>query len=266
MISFPNAKINIGLNIVSKREDAYHNIEGIFYPIPFSDVLEIQKSSHFQYSSSGLSVDSDIENNLVVKVFRLFEKKHQISPVHIHLHKVIPLGAGLGGGSADASFAINMLNNLFQLNLSNIQKEKYALEIGSDCPFFIENLPKKISGRGEIMENSSLTLKGFFIKLILPNIHISTKEAYQGIKPAQANFSILNNDLPPIENWNGLIKNDFENTVFGLYPELEDIKKELYKEGAIYASMSGTGSAMYGIFKELPKETKSNHKNYIFKL
>jgi len=266
MVLFPNAKINIGLNIVSKREDAYHNIESIFYPIPFSDILEIQKSSKFQYSSSGLFIEGEIENNLVVKVFRLFEKEHQISPVHIHLHKVIPTGTGLGGGSADASFAINMFNEIFQLNLSNTEKEKYALQIGSDCPFFIENLPKKISGRGEIMENSSLSLQGYFIKLILPNIHISTKEAYQGINPKVPDFSVLKNDLPPIENWSGLIKNDFENTVFGLYPELEKIKKELYQTGALYASMSGTGSAMYGIFKELPIEVESNHKNYLFKL
>jgi len=251
MIYFPNAKINIGLNITEKRPDRFHNIETVFYPIKLSDILEINisdKEIHFE--NTGLTVENKkLETNLCYKAYQALNKNFDLDPVNIHLHKAIPFGAGLGGGSADASFTLQGLNSLMKLNLDNKTLLKYAEQIGSDCPFFIINKPAFASEKGNMLEEINLNLKGYFLVLIYPKIHINTAKAYSKITPQKPEVSLRELIKAPIKNWKDTIKNDFEYFVFKDHPELEKIKSELYKLGAIYASMSGSGSAIYGIFE-----------------
>ncbi len=257
MLVFPNAKINIGLQIGSKRKDGYHNIKSIFYPISVCDILEFIPNDETSLHIYGMSIDGKMEDNLVHKAIRLLQKDfYKITSGNIHLYKNIPSGAGLGGGSADASFMLKLLNTFFQLDIEAKQLEKYALLLGSDCPFFIENKPKIISGRGEIMEDIKLDLSKYTIQLICPNVHISTKEAYEKIN-RQDNTSFNLNDILklPIADWKNWLHNDFENYVFEKSPVVKEIKDQFYYQGAIYASMSGSGSAVYGIF---PKNKKAN--------
>ena len=252
MISFPNAKINIGLNVVSKREDGYHNLETIFYPVSLSDALEIAQSDKLEFSASGICIDGDPENNLVVKAYQLLKKVYQLPPVKMHLHKVIPFGAGLGGGSADAAFAIKMLNNYFQLNLSDEKLEEYAAQIGADCPFFIQNKTTFASGNGNQFEPINLDLSPYQIVLVKPNIAVSTPEAFRNIKPVEPDFNLREIENLPIEEWRNEVKNDFEKSVFQQYPQIELLKNILYEQGAVYASMSGSGAAVFGIFRHSP--------------
>ena len=249
MILFPNAKINIGLNIISKREDGFHNISSIFYPI-FNcyDIIEIIKSDKFIFTSSGLKIPH--KDNLCVKAFELIQSNYNISPVHIHLHKLIPIGSGLGGGSSDASFVLKALNEIFNLDLNFKELERISLEIGSDCPFFIDNTPKIVSGKGEIMSKIDLDLSNYKIKLIHSKIKISTKEAFSNIKPKKIDSKLKENIFESIKDWEKKISNDFEENIFRKYNELQFTKQVLYKKGAIYASMSGTGSTVYGIFNK----------------
>ena len=249
MILFSNAKINIGLNIISKREDGFHNISSIFYPI-FNcyDIIEIIKSDKFILTSSGLKVPH--KDNLCIKAFNLIQSKYNISPVHIHLHKLIPIGSGLGGGSSDASFVLKALNEIFNLDLNFKELEKISLEIGSDCPFFIDNTPKIVSGKGEIMSKIDLDLSAYEIKLIHSKINISTKEAFSNIQPKKIDLNLKEKIFQPIKDWKKNISNDFEENIFRKYNELQFTKQVLYKKGAIYASMSGTGSTVYGIFNK----------------
>ena len=266
MIVYPNAKINIGLNITSKRPDGFHNIESIFYPIPWHDILEINKSDSFEFSCSGLLIDGESENNLVIKAYNLIKNKYNITPCKIHLHKQIPMGAGLGGGSADASFTLTTLNKLFDLNISNAELEKLADSLGSDCPFFIDNTVKYVSGKGEVMQNHNLNLKGFFIKLVNPNIHISTKKAFSGIKPNESSFNLNKISLSSINQKDSVTKNDFEKSVFPQYPLLQEIKTKLNTEDAFYTSMTGTGSTLYGLYKTKPDFSFTNYTEEIFEL
>lgn len=252
MISFPNAKINIGLNVVEKRPDGYHNLETIFYPVKLTDALELAESDKLEFSCSGIPVDADWENNLVVKAYRLLETDFKIDPVKIHLHKAIPFGAGLGGGSADAAFMLKMLNNYFELGLSVQQLEKYAGQIGADCPFFIQNKPTFAHGIGDRFKPVNFDLTGYEIVIVNPNIAVSTPEAYRNIIPAPSSFNLQDIEKLSPEKWNDYIKNDFEKSVFPLYPGIESLKKKLYEMGAVYASMSGSGSAVFGIFRHLP--------------
>jgi len=264
MIIFPNAKINIGLNITSKRKDGYHNLESIFYPINWVDILEINKSDRFEFTSSGLHIDSNPDNNLVVKAYRLMVDKFKITPCQIHLHKQIPMGAGLGGGSADASFTLTAINQLFNLNISVFELEKLADELGSDCPFFINNTPKLVNGKGNLISKINLDLSDYYIKLVNPNIHVSTKEAFNGITPKPSNTDYINfsvNDLT-----NSKITNDFESTVFSIHPILKDIKNTLETEGSFFTSMTGTGSTIFGLFKNKPKFTCEKYTEKIIKL
>jgi len=266
MILFPNAKINIGLNIVEKRADGFHNIETVFCPIGLSDVLEIVQSEEFGVQSSGIEIPDNAENNLCVKAYHLIKKDYDLPPVKIHLHKIIPIGAGLGGGSSDAAFFIKAIDELFELNLAWGEKHHYARQLGSDCSFFITNRPAFADGRGDNLETIKLSLRGYFILLIKPQIHISTAEAYSGVKPKKPGQSLekLISELP-ITQWKQHIHNDFENSVFKNYPEIKTIKKNLYECGAIYASMSGSGSSVYGIFRLFPtlsKKTKTIFENY----
>jgi 4-diphosphocytidyl-2-C-methyl-D-erythritol kinase len=253
MITFPNAKINIGLNITERRTDGYHNIETIFYPISLSDVLEIEESKNKNYTLiiKGLELDSNIDNNLITKAYNLFKKEFDIPAVNVHFEKIIPFGAGLGGGSADAAFMLKSLNEIFKLQISDDTLEKYASQIGADCPFFIKNKPVFASGTGNKFTNINFSLKGYYITLIKPNIYIPTKEAYSGVKPQKSAYSLKNIITEKsIAEWKNYVQNDFEKTVFSKFPLIGKIKNELYNRGALYASMSGSGSSVYGIFKE----------------
>jgi len=250
MISFPNAKINLGLNIIGKREDGYHNIESGFYPIPWHDSLEIVASKDFSFQSYGLEIPGDSASNLCVKAYHLLKETFDIPPVAIHLLKKIPMGAGLGGGSADGAFALKLINDLFKLELADAQLEAFALRLGSDCPFFIENKAAIANGRGEQLKVIDLDLKGYYMAIHNPGIHISTKEAYAGIAPKTPSYSITNLLQQPVSIWKDHLVNDFEHSIFPHYPEIEKLNMEMYTEGALYASMTGSGSTVYGIFEE----------------
>ena len=252
MIVFPHAKINLGLYVTGKRADGYHDIETIFYPVPLCDALEVIKDS----SSIGkidLTVTGNdsltAKDNLCIKAYQLLQKDFKLSSVKVHLHKMIPTGAGLGGGSADAAFMLKLLNRIFDLKLGDDALKKYALELGSDCPFFIDSKPVCATGRGEIMQPAEVSLKNYFICIIKPQISVSTAEAYKMIKPQKPRMSILSAIQQPIEKWKDSLTNDFEKPVFERHPEIENVKKKLYDAGAVFALMSGSGSAVYGIFE-----------------
>jgi 4-diphosphocytidyl-2-C-methyl-D-erythritol kinase len=250
MITFPNAKINLGLSVVEKRNDGYHNIETLFYPLPLRDALEMigAKDGIQEFSSSGIGVPGNPDHNLVLKAWNLLQHDFKLPPVKIHLHKAIPLGAGLGGGSADAAFMIKLINQEFELNLPIAQMQEYAGKIGADCAFFIENKPTFAFGKGDQFLPVEINLSGYFGVIVKPAVNVNTADAYAGIVPRKPEISVKEIIKTPIENWNGKLKNDFEETVFMKFPEIGIIKDLLYKNGALYASMSGSGSAVYGIF------------------
>lgn len=256
MIVFPNAKINIGLFITEKRSDRFHNIESIFYPIDWKDILEITPAKELSFKSSGIKIPGDSSSNLCLSAYHLLQKEYNLPPVSIHLHKIIPIGAGLGGGSSDAAFTIKALNKLFNLNLATSELETYAQQLGSDCTFFIQNKPNFCFGKGDEFSQTSLDLSEFWIKLIYPETHVSTQEAYAGIYPQPAAFDLHHIHEAFIHEWKMYIKNDFETSIFENHSFLENIKLDLYDEGAVYASMSGSGSTVYGLFKNKPYESK----------
>ncbi len=255
MISFPNCKINLGLYIEQKRDDGFHNIKTIFYPISLCDALEIVVSQNTtEMSISGIPVECDLQSNLCMKAYESVKKDFGLPPVKIHLHKAIPNGAGLGGGSSDAAFTIKLLNNLFSLSLSNNIMEKYASELGSDCAFFINNSTVIASGKGNVFEDIPLAFNGFSVIIIKPPIHVSTSVAYQFAEPRNETVDIKTLINQPISKWKDSLINDFEKSVFKKFPEIEDIKARLYQNGAEYAAMSGSGSSVFGIFKkDIPK-------------
>ena len=256
MLAFPNCKINLGLNITGKRADGYHNIETIFYPVQLNDVLEIIESPagvDVNFSASGNPVDGDEKDNLCIKAFYLLKKDFpQLPSIKIHLHKTIPMGAGLGGGSSDAAFALVMLNKKFSLKLSAEQLLSYALALGSDCPFFIINQPCVATGRGEIMEPVNISLTGYHLVLVNPGIHINTGWAFgklnNMVNGHLATTSLQTDILQPINCWKDNLVNDFEEPVFEKYPAIKMIKTTLYNNGALFAGMSGSGSTVFGIY------------------
>jgi 4-diphosphocytidyl-2-C-methyl-D-erythritol kinase len=254
MITYPNAKINLGLNIVEKRPDGYHNLETVFYPINLQDALEVnllEGEEEFSLKVSGVPIEGEPENNLVVKAYRLLKKDYPEMPaIDIHMYKHIPTGAGLGGGSADAAFMIKLLNDKFKLNLSIEKMEEYAAILGADCAFFIQNRPVFATGIGNIFEPIQLSLKGYYLVLVKPDIFVSTKDAFAHIIPTQPTQSLKEIIRMPVETWRATMKNDFEDSVFQKFPEIAAIKDKLYDLGAVYASMSGSGSSVYGIFRE----------------
>jgi 4-diphosphocytidyl-2-C-methyl-D-erythritol kinase len=251
MIVFPNAKINIGLNVVQKREDGFHNIESIFYPVfDVFDVLEILESETLIFTSSGIDIPGNEGSNLCLKAYQLIKQDYDIPFVKIHLHKVIPIGAGLGGGSADAAFTLKALNNLFNLDLSIEQLINYSRELGSDCAFFVENKPVYAFNKGDEFEVISLDLSLYNIKIEYPSIHIGTGLAYRGVSPKLSLHNLKGLIQESILNWKGMINNDFENSVFPKYPEIKNAKQKMYDEGAVYAAMTGSGSAIFGVFKK----------------
>lgn len=252
MILYPPAKINIGLNVIKKRTDGYHELETVMLPIPLYDVLEITQSNEFEWRQSGIPVDGNEADNLCVRAFRLIQSTYGIGNVSLHLRKQIPMGAGLGGGSADAAYVIKGLNELFSLNISSKKQEELASQLGSDCPFFIHNTPQLATGRGEQLSPAHIKLSGYRLVVIKPPVHINTQQAYSGVHINGDYGKLEQQLLQPITIWKEHIKNDFEKHLFVLYPELSEIKTKLYDAGAIFASMSGSGSALFGIFETIP--------------
>ena len=274
MIEFPNCKINLGLRIVRKRKDGYHDLETIFFPVPLNDVLEIIRdpqhqqvnTSSVRFSASGISVDGKINDNLCIKAFNLLQKDFpQLPAIQMHLHKAIPMGAGLGGGSSDAAFTLSLLNKQFNLGLSQEQLINYALQLGSDCPFFILNTPCYATGRGEIMQPVIINLEAYKFIIVNPGIHINTSQAFSGITPDLPEKSLQDIISHPIEAWKNEMSNDFEKPIFKLHPEIERIKNKLYANGALYASMSGSGSTVYGIFEKNKKVVIDLPSSYFVK-
>ncbi len=242
--------------MVSKRDDGYHNLETIFYPVKLADALELADSDEMQFSTSGFEIEGKPENNLVFKAYQILQKDFKLPPVKLHLHKIIPFGAGLGGGSSDAAFTLKMLNEYFNLKIPSTKLKLYASQIGADCPFFIENKPTFATGIGDQFQPIKLDLSEYEILIIKPNITVNTPDAYKNVIPAKPKFNLKDIKNLPIEDWRDIIKNDFEKSVFEKYPEIEKFKNTLYEMGALYASMSGSGSAVFGIFRHLP--TNSN--------
>ncbi|MDR1436860.1 MAG: 4-(cytidine 5'-diphospho)-2-C-methyl-D-erythritol kinase [Candidatus Symbiothrix sp.] len=252
MITFPNAKINLGLTVVSRRPDGYHNIETVFYPVKLCDALEIVPAPEGKttFTASGIPVGGNPDNNLVMKAFHLLKKEYDLPEIAIYLRKNIPFGAGLGGGSSDAAFMLKLLNDFAALHLSDGQLEACAARIGSDCPFFIQNKPVFAEGTGNIFTPINLSLSEYYIVLVKPDIAVSTREAYAKLHPAPADFPVAEVIRRPVNEWKGLLVNDFEKSVFARHPEIAAIKEQLYGRGAIYASLSGSGSTVFGIFEQ----------------
>ncbi len=256
MLTFPNAKINIGLNIISRRSDGYHNLETVFYPVKIKDALEVIEADELSFEASGIEIPGYANENLCLKAYHLLKKDFDIPPVKIHLHKQIPIGAGLGGGSADAASFIRLMNDKFSLGLDDVAMENYARQLGADCAFFIQNMPVFAFGKGDEFSNIDLDLSAYYLVLVMPPVHVSTGEAYRGVKPGPPKSSLKEQILIPIENWKAEIKNDFEESIFKNHSSIRGVKAALYEAGALYASMSGSGASVYGIFTP---ETKLPH-------
>ncbi|RKR85246.1 4-diphosphocytidyl-2-C-methyl-D-erythritol kinase [Mucilaginibacter gracilis] len=264
MINFPIAKINIGLNITARRADGYHDLETVFYPIKINDVLEIIKSDHLHFEASGLGIPGDVADNLCIKAYHLMKQDHDLPPVSIHLHKHIPIGAGLGGGSADAGYFIRLINQMFGLNLSAEAMRNYARVLGADCAFFIESKPVFAFDKGDQFEPVTLNLSGYYLALVMPPTHVSTGEAYRGVKPAPVKTSLKELIKLPVAEWRNHIKNDFEDHIFKAHPEIRGVKAALYQAGALYASMSGSGASVFGIFENKPDLEFLEKDNQVF--
>jgi 4-diphosphocytidyl-2-C-methyl-D-erythritol kinase len=263
MVSFPNCKINLGLKILRRREDGFHDLETIFYPIPLRDILEIIQSPDLQFTATGRPIPGDPGANLTTRAWHLLRKDFPDLPfVHIHLHKQIPIGGGLGGGSADGAFMLDLLNRQFRLGLDADRLARYAVQLGSDCPFFLQNRPCLGRDRGERLESLPLDLSAYDFLLIHPGIHISTAEAYSRCLPDDGGPSLPWLIGQPIHQWRDTLTNDFEAPLFGEYPVLRKIKQTLYDRGAIYAAMTGSGSCLFGIFEKGKAEATGWNGDY----
>jgi len=270
MLVFPNININLGLFITGKRPDGFHSIESIFYPVQWHESLEIiergESPSDFsqiqsqvemgkvRFTSYGIPIPGNVDSNLCIKVYQLLEEWYNMPAVDIHLLKTLPIGAGLGGGSADAAFTLKALKDYFQLRISDAEAKDLLAKVGSDCPFFWENKPMFVFGRGERMRPIDVDLSDYYILIVNPNIHISTKEAYAGVNPSPPAIDLEMIPSIDVDGWKDVLVNDFEASIFPNYPIIRDVKEELYNRGALYASMTGSGSTLFGIFKDLPDE------------
>lgn len=256
MIVFPNTKINIGLNIVARRPDGYHNLESVFFPIPIQDALEVIEqpagAPSCQFRQYGIAVDCPPDKNLVVRAYQLLASHFSLPPVSVFLDKHIPTGAGLGGGSADASFMLRLLNEKFQLHLSSLQLQQYAVQLGADCPFFIPNVPAYVTGIGEVMQPLALSLSGWWLVVVKPNVFVSTRVAFAHITPKPSAFPLSSLPSLPVTQWRNRVVNDFEESIFPQFPVIAAYKEALYQAGAVYASMSGSGASLYGLFAQQP--------------
>lgn len=264
MIIFPNAKINIGLNIIDRRTDGYHNLETVFYPVRVYDVLEIVEANKLSFESSGMGIPGRVEDNLCVKGYHLIKNDFDIPPVAIHLYKNIPIGAGLGGGSADAAYFIKLINQTFGLLLTDDEMINYARKLGADCAFFIKNEPVFACGKGDQFKPVNIDLSEYIIVLVMPQAHVSTGEAYRGVRPKAVNSSLQQLIDLPIAKWKQYIKNDFEDSVFKNHPVIRGVKAALYNAGAIYASMSGSGACVFGVFNSLPNLSELEKENRVY--
>lgn len=262
MLVFPNCKINLGLYITEKRDDGFHNLNSVFYPVKLIDILEINESEDkkFSFTSYGLGIPGDENTNLCVKAYNLLSKDYDINPVGIHLYKNIPMGSGLGGGSSDATFTLKILNDIFKLNLSDDLLKHYTDKLGSDCSFFLKNKAVLASERGNVFEDIDLDLSGYHIIIVKPHVHISSADAFRNINPKENRLSLKEIIQSPIESWRNKLSNDFEKTVIAQHPIISSIKDKFYDLGAVYSSMSGSGSAIYGLFSE-----KINAKHHFSK-
>lgn len=281
MICYPNAKINLGLNVTERRPDGYHNLETIFYPIPLCDILKVetvtditktddetffpdscititQESDDYTLRTGGIDINCPAEKNLIIKTLRLLKQEFDFPYLRISMLKRIPSGAGLGGGSSDAAFMMTTLNKMFNLRLSDDEMELRLATLGADCAFFVRNRPVFATGIGNIFKPCELSLKGWTLVLVKPNVFVSTKEAYAGITPHAPNQCVTDIVTRPIEEWKDLLVNDFEDGIFQLHPTIADIKTTLYRLGATYASMSGSGSSVFGLFKQPLNENRLN--------
>lgn len=253
MISFPNGKINLGLYVTAKRPDGYHDLETVFFPLPLHDILEFVPSDHTRFHATGIPIGGDASSNLCLKAYHILRQLHSGLPdLDIHLHKLIPMGAGLGGGSSDGAFMLTMLNRQFRLGHTPEDLMSLALQLGSDCPFFILNQPAHALGRGEILQPLRIDLIGYCIVIVNPGIHVSTAEAFSGIRPGPCPIDLKTRILESPEGWKHWLSNDFEASVFRRFPLIAGIRQSLYDAGAVYASMSGSGSTVYGIFRGAP--------------
>lgn len=250
MVAFPGCKLNLGLRILAKRSDGYHDIETGFYPLPWSDVLEFLPATSFSFEQSGLTIPGSPNENLCVKAYNLLLHDFRLPPVQGHLHKIVPMGAGLGGGSADAAFTLRLLNDLFSLELTQEGLAGYARRLGSDCTFFTQDIAAIGRGRGDVLEPINLSLKGLYLVVVTPEVHVSTASAYADVTPAVPVDDLRAILATPVATWNGRLVNDFEPSVFGKYPGLGEIKQRLYSLGAVYASLSGSGSSLFGFFDQ----------------
>jgi 4-diphosphocytidyl-2-C-methyl-D-erythritol kinase len=268
MVSFPNAKINLGLNIVEKRSDGFHNLETVFVPVEIQDALEIVVDEHqqsdFEFTSTGLKIDGDISCNLCIRAYKLLKKNHALPPIKMHLHKAIPMGAGLGGGSSDGAFALKLMNDKFSLNISNQHLLDYALQLGSDCPFYILNKTCFATSRGEILNEIKLDLSAYHILIINPCVHIATAWAFSQIHPYLPTKSIQKIIQQPVSTWENELVNDFELSVQQKHPIIKNIKDTLYHFGAVYASLTGTGSTLFGIFSKQTDIEQFNFPEHYF--
>lgn len=271
MVVFPNCKINLGLNIIRKRNDGYHDLETVFYPVPLTDALEVVRElstvdgqrSTVNFTSTGLTINGTENDNLCVKAYQLLKQDFPDLPsIKMHLHKVIPMGAGLGGGSADGAFALQLLNNKFQLQLTTEQLITYALQLGSDCPFFIINKPCFATSRGEIMQPIDLDLSDYKIVLVNPQIHIGTGWAFSNIAPQVPATSIQEIIQQPVITWKDVLVNDFQTPAIQQYPAIGEAIHQLYQQGAIYSAMTGSGSTVFGLFEKNTKPRLTFPENY----
>lgn len=268
MIAFPNCKINLGLNVLAKMENGFHELETFFYPVNIHDALEILPATILETALTVTGISAgEKENNICLKAYRLLKKDYpQLPEIRIHLHKAIPLGAGLGGGSADGAAMLRLINNKFDLNIAEDKLFGYALMLGSDCPFFLLNKPCLAAGRGEKLTPLPVSLLGYKFLIINPGIHVNTGEAYQEIKPAMPKKRIQEIIMQTIGTWKAELKNDFENSVFDKHPAIKKLKEQLYNEGAVYASMSGSGSTVYGIFENHINPGFLSGTDYFYKI
>lgn len=263
MVTFPGCKINLGLHVVSKRPDGFHDIETCFYPVPWTDILEIVPAPEFAFTSSGIPIPGDSSSNLCVKAYEAIKKRFDIRPVKIHLHKIVPMGAGLGGGSSDGARTLQMLNTMFDLNIPSHELAAMALELGSDCPFFLHERAMLGTGRGEILTPLPVSLNGKTLVLVKPPVHVPTAWAYSQVKPAKRKLTVQEIlETKSVYEWKQLLVNDFEKSVEDDYADIRRIRAGLYKAGAIYAAMSGSGSAVFGIFAD-PVEVMPEFKKYL---
>ncbi len=256
MITFPHAKINLGLHVLRKRDDGFHDIESCLYPVGLRDILEVIVNDRGEtlFESSGITIPGDPKENLCLKAYELVAEDYPMKTVNIHLHKQIPVGAGLGGGSSNGVSMLQLLNNVFDLSIPPERLMKYAVELGSDCPFFLSNSPSLVSGKGNQVEETEIDLSTYTIALVFPDIHIVTAEAYALVRNWSNRKSLKEILLLPVEKWKDHLHNDFEDVIFNTYPELAIIKQHLYDAGAVYASMSGSGSTLFSLFRKIPED------------